>query len=140
MHDRWEYTIPANTAEADAIRVKCGVSPGTLRSLIIFMPRGCQNLARCRVFIGERPVAPRSMKNFIACEGYALELRHLDEPIQEDLPVLNWDVWNIDETWPHTIWMSAEWTTAPEPYEKTTARSIGDFVSIMKRLIGVRGD
>lgn len=138
MFDRWEYTIPANTAEADAIRVECKVSPGVLKSLIVYFPAGCHGLARCRIFIGERPVAPRSAKNFIAAEDMAVSMMYLEERIREDLPVLNWDVWNIDDTYDHTIWMSAEWTSAEEPYEKTTARSLRDFVSMMRRLIGVR--
>lgn len=136
MQDRWEYTIPANTAEADAVRVECKISPGVLKTLMVYFPPGCENLARCRVSIGEKPIAPRSSSNYLAADGQNVDLKHLEEPIREDLPVLNWEVWNIDDTYDHTIWLSAEWTSEAEPYEKTLVRILGDFVGLMKRLIG----
>jgi len=137
MQDRWEYTIPANTAEEEAIRVECKVTPGTLKSMAIYFPSGCQNLARCRVFVGERPVVPRSSKHYIAGDDGLISFMYLNDPIVDDMPVLNWDVWNLDDTYDHTIWVSAEWMSADEPYEKTMLEVLKDFVSIMKKLIGV---
>ena len=137
MNDRWEYTIPANTAEASAIRVKCRISPGVLRTLIIYFPPGCQNLARCRVHLGEKPIAPRSPKNYIAADSMAHTLLHVDEQIREDLSVLNWDVWNLDDTNPHTLWMAAEWSSEAETPEKKTAGLMDRFVKKMEDLIGI---
>jgi len=137
LFDRWEYTIPANTAEENAVRVECRISPGTLKSVHIFFPLGCQGLARCRVFLGEKPVAPRSAKNFISGDDTLVKIDNLHDLISENVPVLNWDVWNLDETFSHTPWMSAEWISADEPYEKTMTETLKDFVTIMKKLIGV---
>lgn len=138
MHDRWEYTIPADTAEADAVRVECRISPGVLKTLIVYNPPGCENLARCRVFLGEKPIAPRSKSNYIAMDGDMIVLRELNEPIRDDLPVLNWEVWNEDQTYGHTIWLAAEWISADEPHEKRAADLLADFVGLMKRLLGAR--
>lgn len=137
MYDRWQYKIPANTAEEDAIRVKCPVSPGFLKSLTIYNPPGCQSRARSRIFLGEKPIAPRSASNYIALEGIALTISDMNEPIKDDLPVLNWDVWNVDTMYPHTIWMSAEWISVDEPYEKTTTRLMREFIDVMKRMVGL---
>jgi len=137
VNDRWEYKIDENTAEKDAKKIKCPVSPGILRSLTIYFPPGCQNRARCRVNIGERPIAPRSPSNYHAGDGMAIPLTEINEPIRDDMPVLNWFVWNLDDTYPHTLWMSAEWTSEDEPYEKATVGLMRDFINIMKRLIGV---
>ncbi len=137
MYDRWEYTIPADTAEADAIRVRCPVTKGFLRSLVIYFPAGCHNLARCRVFAGERPVAPRSGANYIAAEGMAVHIQYLNEPIWEDLPVLNWEVWNVDDTYDHTIWMSAEWLSEEKPYEMMLVHQMKEFIELMRNVLGV---
>lgn len=137
MFDRWEYTIPANTSEENAVRVECKITKGFLRTLMVYFPPGCHGLARCRVFAGERPIAPRSAKNYVAADGMAVYIQYLNEPIQEDIPVLNWDVWNVDDTHDHTIWMSAEWLSEDKPYEMKMAEAVNEFVDIMKKLIGV---
>ena len=137
MYDRWEYTIPAGREEADAIRVPCPVTKGFLRSLTIFFPPGCQNLARCRVAVGLRPIAPRSKSNYIAADAMAVRIQYLNEPIWEDLPVLNWDVWNLDTANPHTIWMSAEWLSEEKPYEMKMAHMMEEFITTINKLIGV---
>lgn len=137
MNDRWEYTIPANTAEADAIRVKCPISPGILRTLTVFYPAGCHNLARCRIYLGEKIIAPRSASNYIAADDMAHTLLHVDEPIREDLPVLNWLVWNLDDSYDHTIWLAAEWSSELETPEKKTA---GLMERLMKKIEDLIGD
>lgn len=137
MYDRWEYTIPADTAEADAKVVRCPITKGFLRSLVVFFPAGCQNRARCRVNAGERPVAPRSPSNYIAADGMAVRIQYLNEPIQDDIPVLNWHVWNVDETYPHTIWMSAEWLSEEKPYEMKLVTQMEEFLALMRDVIGI---
>jgi len=137
VYDRWEYTIPANTAEADAIRVRCPVTKGFLRSLTVYFPPGCQNLARCRVSVGERPVAPRSSSSYIAADAMAVRIQYLNEPIWEDIPVLNWRLWNVDESYPHTVWMSAEWLSEEKPYEMKMAHQLEEFISLMRTIMGL---
>lgn len=138
MQDRWEHEIGRRTEFGERERVKCKISPGTLKSLMVYFPPGCENLARCRVLLGEKPVMPRSASNYIAADGMAVEADELDEPIREDLPVLNWEVWNEDQTYGHTIWLAAEWISEDEPHEKRAADLLADFVGLMKRLIGAR--
>jgi hypothetical protein len=137
LDDRWEYTIPHNTSEAGAIKVECPISPGLLTDLFIYFPGGCKNLARCRVFIGEKPIAPRSAKHYIAADAQLIPLRMINELISDNLPVLNWWVWNLDDTYDHTIWMLALWQGMDEPVDLMTYRELKDLVDLWKKLIGV---
>jgi len=137
MYDRWEQSVPKNTAEADAIKVQCKVSPGVLTSLLIFAPSGCKGLLRCRVSLGEKPIAPRSGKSFLSGEGFIAEIRNAWEPIRADLPVLNWFLWNVDTAYAHKPWMSAEWIAEDEPYELLTYRSVKDLSETIKRMLRV---
>lgn len=137
MFDRWEYTVPANTAEVDAVKIECKISPGMLTDLVVFFPPGCHGLAKSRVFLGEKPIAPRSAKGYLAADAFAVELHHINELISENLPVLRWELWSPGSSYPHTLWMSAEWISAEEPYEKQTVTVIRDLVDIIKKLTGL---
>jgi hypothetical protein len=138
MYDRWERTVLAGTAEENAVVVECKVTPGTLTDLRVYAPSGCKGLLKCRVFIGEKPIAPRSGKAFLAGEGFIADIRGAFEPITGNLPVLKWVLWNEDITWPHTPWMDANWISEDEPYERTTSRTMVEFAANMNRLLGLR--
>ena len=114
MYDSWEYTIPANTSEADRVRVPCKISPGTLTELVFHFPTGCHRLARCRVLIGEKPVAPRSSASYVAGNMWPIIIPDMHEAITGNRPVLNWEIWNVDEEMDHTIALDATWTAEEE--------------------------
>lgn len=80
---------------------------------------------------------PRSRANYLAAEDMAVDHRNINVRVREDLPVLNWDVWNIDDTYPHTIWMAAQWMSEDEPYELMIFRVMRDFVNAFKRITGL---
>lgn len=135
MFDRWENTIPANTAMKDAELVECKISPGILTDLLIYFPRGCQNLARCRVLLGQKSIAPRSPGNFVAGEDMPIELRNINERAVEDIPVLNWYCWNLDDTYEHTIWLAAQWMSEDAPYEKKTYSAVRELSRIFRTVM-----
>jgi hypothetical protein len=114
VFEQWFHTTLANTSEANADRVQCKISNGILRGIYIYFPSGCCYLAKCRVFLGEKPVIPRSAKGYIAGEGTLVPATHLFDDITENLNVLNWIVWNEDTTYPHTLFLIAEWTSEDE--------------------------
>lgn len=134
MIDRWQQTIPANTAENGALIVKCPISPGILTKLIVYFPAGCQGLARCRVLLGEKPVAPRSPKFYLAGEDMPIVLDNVNESINENVPELKWVVWNVDDTYPHTLWLLAEWISEDEPVAMKSYRLLKDLVALMRAL------
>lgn len=137
MHDRWEYTIPPRTTEKNRIRVECPVSSGTLTRLCVYFPPGNYDLGRCRIRLGEKPIAPRSPSSFLTSNGHMIVLEDMEENIDENRPVLIWELWNLDMTWPHTPWMTAEWVGAEEPYAKTSAFSIRRLVAVLEDFFGV---
>jgi len=134
VFDRWSYSIPANTSEADAISVECKISTGLLTELCMFFPDGCENLARARAFVGEKPVMPRSAKNYIAADGMPIYAKDLNEPITGNIPVINWHVWNLDDTYDHEIWLYAIWMSDEEPYQRATYFALSDFIKLLKKL------
>ena len=137
MYDRWGKTVDPKTYEEKAKKVQCKISPGVLTDLVVFMPEGCKGLCRCRVFLGEKPIAPRAAKRYVAGEGYVVNLKDMNERVREDLPVLNWYVWNVDTKYPHTPWLSAQWLTEQEMYERKMYVALKDFLDRWKRLTGM---
>lgn len=138
MFDRWEYTIAANTAEASAEKVECKITKGYLTDLIVYFPPGCVGLAKCRVLLGQKPVLPRTAANFVAADGMPVEAHNLWEEIDPNLPELNWQLWNEDETYSHTLWLAAQWLSPREMHQKRTTEAIEDLVAVFKRLVGLR--
>ena len=114
MFEQWEQLIDKDKGEDELNRVECKISMGVLTDLFVFFPAGCHGLARCRVFLGMKPVAPRSPKLFLAGDDGPINVRGLVEPIRPNLPVLNWELWNLDETYTHTLWLGATWTPLEE--------------------------
>lgn len=137
MNDRWEQTIPANTSEANKARVECKLSVGVLTKIMVYFPAGCQGLARCRVFLGAKPVAPRSPGSYLAGEDGAIVLEQMNEFISENRPILDWQLWNVDETYPHTLWMLAEWISEDEPVEERIYVTLKNLLELWQRRLGL---
>ena len=137
MFDRWQETIDASTSEADAEKVECKVSPGMLTEIGIYFPMGCANLARSRVFIGEKPVMPRSAKNFVGGNGQLIQALNLHELITPNIPSLNWYVWNLDDFYNHELWMYANWISDEEDPNRTTALVVTDMLNLWKQVMRV---
>lgn len=134
MFDRWSKSISANTAEADANKNECKISSGLLTEIGIYFPSGCKNLARCRVFLGEKPIMPRSAKNYIAANGLLIVSRDLNELITPNMPVLNWFTWNVDTAFNHELWMYANWMSDEQPYQRATYFALSDFITLLKKM------
>jgi len=73
----------------------------------------------------------------MASDGQLISIDYLNEPIQDDVPTLKWYVWNEDEVYEHTIWMSAEWLSEEKPYEMQMAEALTDFITVFKRMVGI---
>lgn len=136
MIDGWDHTILANTLEKDAEKVECKISPGILLDLIVFWPAGCQYLAKCRIFLGEKSIAPRSERLSLKGEDTLLVLPDLYEPIKGNKPILNWEVWNLDDTYPHTLTLSARWLTEEEQYEKKAYLALDELAKMWRKALG----
>lgn len=137
INDRWEYAIAANTAEESAHKEGCEISPGLLTDLFLYFPPGCKNLARSRVSLGEKPIAPRNGKGFYSGHGTLVELHGMRELISENVPVLNWYTWNLDETYAHNLIMWAEWIGQDEEDGRLTLGEIRLLNKLLKGMMGL---
>jgi len=135
VFDRWEYTIPKETAETALIVQQCRISPGTLTGLWLFFPAGCHGLARSRVLLGLKPIMPRSAGNCVAADDMAIVLSQVNEPIKGNLPFLRWELWNVDDTYPHTLWLGAEWISEDEPLSLKTYRATQALVDLWRAIL-----
>jgi len=114
MFEQWQYTITALTAEADLVRRELAVSKGILKRLDVLFPFGCEFYARSRVFIGSKPILPRSSKGYATGNGFPVSTGDIFESMLDDIPILTWEVWNEDEKYDHTLTLSATWIAEEE--------------------------
>ena len=114
MFDFWEYTVPKNTPETALIRRECKISPGILTDIRVYFPLGVNSVAKARVYIGAKPVLPRSAASYVTGDGADVGAIDIFEPITGNLPVLNWDVWNPSTEHDHTLQLKATWVTEEE--------------------------
>jgi len=134
VYEHVTYTIAANTAEADRTTEELKISPGILKDLSVYFPAGCHSLARCRISIGETPVAPRSQGGYITGNGGWLPIDDIYEPITGNRPVLKIELWNLDEEYDHTIHVTAKWLTEEETQaERTLLAAIHERIDKLVR-------
>jgi len=117
MFEQWQYTIAASTPEGSAETKDCPISPGVIKKIELHTMFGCENLARCRVFLGVRPIFPRSPKHYITGNGLPVSTGEISEPVKTDIPILKWVIWNEDETNEHQMTLSVTWDTEEERRE-----------------------
>ena len=114
MFEQWQSTITANTTEANPVRRECKISQGVLKKVAVYFPFGVEYYARCRVLLGQKPLLPRSSSGYVTANGVLVDTGEIMERVREDLPVLAWEVWNLDDTNNHTLTLSATWVTKEE--------------------------
>lgn len=96
------YTIPANTALADAVLVDFALTKGVIRHMFIHFPAGCHSLARCQFLQGGHQIFPASTGNYFADDDYTLPIEEF-HILSESPTALNWKLWNTDDTHEHTL-------------------------------------
>jgi hypothetical protein len=136
VYEHRTYTIAANTAEADRTTEELKISPGILTDLSVYFPPGCHSLARCRISIGETPIAPRSRGNYITGNASTLPINGIYELISDKVPHLKIELWNLDEEYDHTIHVTAKWLTEEEMQaEKSLLALIAQRIDALVRAL-----
>ena len=137
MFDSWEYQIAANTSEANRVTHPCKISPGIIRDVRVFFPLGCNGLARCRVFKGQAPIAPQSSGSYITGDGLDVGATDIYEPTEGNMPELTWEIWNVDDTYAHTLTLKAAWVTEEElMVERGLLAAILNRIDALVRALG----
>lgn len=114
MFEQWHYTIPANTSADDFITVELKISIGVIKRLMVYFPYGCEFLARCRVLLGAKPLLPRSRAGYVTGNGSLIDVGEITEPTKGNNPELVWELWNLDETYNHTLTLTCSWVSEEE--------------------------
>lgn len=124
MYDTWEYQIPAGTSEAELIKKELGISLGIITDVYIGFPAGCAaydvattttfRLARCRLKRAASMIVPRSPKQYVAADDFVVHAGPLRFPVLKGDPILTWELWNLDDTYPHELWIGINWLTQAE--------------------------
>ena len=136
MYEHATYTIPANTAEVDRDVQELKISPGILTGLSVYFPPGCHSLPKCRISIGETPIAPRSAGGYITGNASTLPIEGIYELISDKRPVLKIELWNDDEEYDHTIHVTAKWLTEEEMQaEKSLLALIAQRIDALVRAL-----
>jgi hypothetical protein len=116
-------TVLANTAEADALKVPLPLSPGILTHAIVNIPFGVQFFCRFQILDGLLNVIPSREGQYYTGEGPPEQIPvwyHLKkEPFE-----LIWKLWNVDETYPHTIVLKLVVLTEEEAASLDSLRKI----------------
>lgn len=141
MFDQWHYTIPANTAETSKKTVYLSISTGIVTKVGVYFPFGCENLARCRVFLGNRPILPRSSRRYMHGNGVLIDTGDIKEPTRGQRLKIRWELWNIDDTFPHEITLNMTWLASlPEESIVLEVKTLTDAVrNFIKLLTGAAG-
>jgi len=137
MFEQWQYTITALTAEADLVRRELAISKGILKRLDVLFPFGCEFYARCRVFVGSKPILPRSSKGYATGNGMPVSTGDIFESMLEDIPTLIWELWNLDEIYPHTLTLSATWIAEEE--QEAIKKELAKQTSYLKEIADALG-
>ena len=124
MFERWEYEIPKNTAEADKILEHVEISLGVITAVEVGFAAGCGGydwstnesvmLARSRLLWKQSAIAPRSPSGYLAADDFVIRIEPMLFPILKGEPILTWELWNLDDTYPHELWLGINWLTKEE--------------------------
>jgi hypothetical protein len=124
VYDSWSYQIPAITSEANRIREKVHISLGIITDVYVGFPAGCASydvatdttyrLARMRLLRAAEPILPRSKGTYLAADDFVVHAGPLQFPVLKGDPVLTWELWNLDDTYPHELWLGVNWLTKEE--------------------------
>jgi len=78
---------------------------------------------------------PRSPGHYVAADDMAIVLSQVNEKIKGNLPLLRWELWNIDDTYPHTLWLGAEWISEDEPLSLKTYKATQALVDLWRAVL-----
>ena len=154
MYETYGRQIPANTTEDDKIVMECPISLGIITDVYIGFPAGCTSfdepsqttfrLARCRLKRGESNIIPRSPSDYIAADDFVVHAGPVNFPVLTGDAILSWELWNLDDTYPHELWMGVNWLTQEELQAsleamQTTAERITQLRQLLQTFFRIPG-
>jgi len=131
----YEYTllIPAGTEENNPAEVDALVEPGVLTYAEVGFPNGCHQLVHVVIVEGKFQIAPRNPEGTMAADGYVIPI-HPNYPLKRGHNMLKLKGWSPNTAYEHEI--KVRLTVLP-PEEADPWQALRDFISIVKKLIGL---
>jgi len=133
MDFSFSLTVPANTAEGDAVEDEVTLAAGKITEVWIMLPFGHAGLAHYQVHHRLQQLWPSNPGGSYSGNDTVIEFQEeylLDEPPY----VLRLRGWNTDDTYPHT----AYFRFTLEPLAVTLAKAAQvSFLGRLKELLGL---
>lgn len=100
-------TIPKNTAIASPLSYTMSLPIGMINKLWVEFPRGCSGLAGLQVYRGIRQIFPLPDGIWLRSDNAVLNFA-FSHSIQNEPYEVVLKGYNLDDTYPHTIWVGFE--------------------------------
>jgi len=129
-----ELTVDPNTARDSPKEAELEVEGRFLTKLSILIPHGHHALTGLALFYGLEQVFPHKLNTWLKGDNETFEARlNYKLPLWETK--LTFKAYNEDEIYDHTFYIRVE--TVEELEEARPWRVLADFISILRRLLGI---
>jgi len=129
-----DFTVMANTPKTSPAEETIEVEGRFLTRLSIFIPRGHHALTGLTLFYGLEQIFPKPSGTWLKGNDEVFEARlNWRLPLWETK--LTFRAYNEDEVYDHTFYSRVE--TVEELEEARPWRVLADFISILRRLLGI---
>jgi hypothetical protein len=51
---------------------------------------------------------------YLGADDFVIHVANVNHPVLSGDPILDWELWNLDDTYPHELWMGVNWITKEE--------------------------
>lgn len=132
MFYRYSLTVPANTAEKDALTLEMQVWKGVIYRVMIMFPTGPSGLLRCQIIEGLASRWPTNSDESFGADGETVDFK---EYLEIDSPpaLFKLRAWNLDDTYEHTVYIRLgvlpKWALLPVGAYEGITRSIQSLIN-----------
>lgn len=109
-----EITVPANTSAASALESVLELERGWVARIAIVFPPGPAGLTYMQVWSDTEQLFPQAPGTGFHADNMIVQIEcDFDVPVISNIYALKFVCWNLDDTWPHTLYIHV-WVI---PYE-----------------------
>lgn len=102
MFYEFSVTAPKNTPIASPVKLDVALVPGMISRVAVQFPSGCVGLVGATVYHKLHQVWPTNPDGFIIADDFTVQWEEQYE-VNEDPFKLQLRVYNLDDTFPHTV-------------------------------------
>jgi len=127
-------TVPAGTPKDAPVTYMLFVEEDYVTSIDVYFPSGCCGYCRVQAYYGSEQIAPKPAGSSFRGDGVVVK-----SPMKWRIPEwpcpIRFELWNLDDLYAHTpiLYIVTAKEEEAKPY-----KVLSDFVSILKRLLGLK--